>query len=86
MSVINTGRAKDAELQKCLRWLCYILTVADCLLKARYIETGRNTTADVLSRSCLSSTSREKCDALIRELHLREVEVKGEFFQPLYQW
>lgn len=52
VSVVNTGRAKDRELQRLLRWLCYLLTVNDSLLRLKYVETDKNFKADILSRSC----------------------------------
>lgn len=84
--VINTGRARDEVLQMCLRWLCYLLTLADSMVKMEYIETKHNKCADILSRSFHSEVARDNCDTMIRENDLVEVEVKMEMMEPHVKW
>lgn len=84
--VINTGRAKDRELQRLLRWLCYLLTVIDALIRLEYVETRSNDIADKLSRSCLGPRQKRDCDELIRNRNLTEEVVKNWYFDMMADW
>lgn len=80
VSVINTGRAKDAGMQKCLRWFCYLLTMMDSLVKMVYIDTIKNQKADILSRSGLSAKHKARCNDLIFKHGLKERTVNQDFW------
>lgn len=80
VSVVNTGRAKDVELQKLLRWLCYLMTMMDSLIKLEYVETRKNRKADILSRSSCGKDEKRRCDMLIQDEKLQEQKVEDEFW------
>lgn len=86
VTVVNTGKAKDAQLQMCLRWLCYLLTKYDSLVKLQYIETANNKTADLLSRSVLSVKDKVQCDGMIEHCDLVEDEVDPVFWKQTHDW
>lgn len=86
VSVVNTGRSKDPELQRLLRWLCYLLTVNDCMIRLRYIETNQNKIADTLSRSCLNHREQQKCTQLIQEKCLVERVVDPVYWHAFDGW
>lgn len=86
VSVVNTGRARDKLLQRCLRWLCHVLAEIDCLIKLKYIDTKENRMADSLSRSHQGEKERLRCDALIAQYELQEVAVNDEMMILQEPW
>lgn len=86
VAVVNTGKARDAELQKLLRWLCYLLTINDSLIRLKYVETANNVKGDLLSRSCCGAKERNKCDIMIARESLKQWTVQQHHWGMWDNW
>ena len=64
VAIINSGRCKIARAMHLMRCLSFFLARWEVTLVCRYIPGADNSTADALSRDCLSSFQRLVPDAM----------------------
>lgn len=86
VSVINSGRSRNHILQRCLRWLAFLLLENECLVRMKYITSKRNHVADVMSRSQVDGQSKKECDKLIEKLQLHERTVEDIYMCIEDKW
>lgn len=86
VSIVNTGRSKNQLLQRCLRWLSYLLLRMECMIKLVHIASKDNEEADILSRSHTDPESRTRCDQMIISMGWRERVVLREYMVLKEDW
>lgn len=86
VSVVNTGKSRDSNLQSCLRWLWYLLAVNDCMIKLLPVSSEDNKIADNLSRSHISPAHTSTCNTMIKELKLTECKIEQDSMVKLHNW
>ena len=84
--IINTGKAKCSFLQKCLRELCFLSSLHECLVKAVHLEGSKNRIPDCLSRWHLGQSYRDEFLKLTRQNRMQELQVMNDVFKFTHSW
>jgi len=86
VDVINSGRAKDKFLLKCLRELVWLAATFEFEIKARHIPGVTNRLPDLLSRWCLSSHAQQEFFRLTKGIQLSQCVIQDEIFRFSHDW
>ena len=82
---VNTGRAKDLMLQRCLRELFYVTSMFSFQVRCRYITSKENRLADYASR--LHHPPFNRCFMKIAgRLGLRQIPANSDLLQFSHVW
>ena len=84
--VINSGKARDLFLQKCLREICFIGGKFDFQLRAQHIPGVSNRIPDLLSRWHLNAQYRYEFDRVTSGSGWQELMVEDSLFQFSHDW
>lgn len=71
--IVNRGTARDRDMQRMSRKLCFIEARFDFKIKLVHLSSTENLWSDLLSRSHMSPGHRKKCDIMIGEQGFREI-------------
>ena len=85
-SVINSGKAKCAILQDCLRELAFLSAIFECQIRTVYLNTKSNRIADHLSRWHLNDSHKQHFYGLTDTFELQEFIVTEKMFQFNNNW
>lgn len=83
--IVNSGRAANTFAQACMRELHYWCARFDCQVRAVFIDTKRNTMADLLSRSH-DPTCVAQFQDKVKHLKIRELKVVDSMFDFIGKW
>lgn len=86
VTVINTGRSRDAFLQACLREICFLAALFECEIKAVHIPGQYNRLPDLLSRWDLSNHHRAEFARLTKHIVVTECHVPDSLFAFTHSW
>jgi len=86
VDVINSGRAKDVFLLKCLRELVWLAAIYEFEIKARHIPGVTNRLPDLLSRWCLSSNAQQEFFKITKGIQLTPCVIKDDLFRFSHDW
>lgn len=82
--LINSGRAKDLQLQAGLREVCYLAAVGEFELYARFLPGVQNRIPDLLSRWDMGQKYRDEFRRLAP--HLVRTSVRHSMFYHTHPW
>jgi hypothetical protein len=86
VEVINTGRARDKFLLKCLRELTFIAATSEFEIRARHIAGVTNRIPDLLSRWYLTSRVQSQFEELTEGITKSECIVHEDLFHFKHDW
>ena len=81
---INSGTSRDLVIQKCLRMLHILLTLAHCELKAVYLEGENNRISDALSRFHINDKFRNIFEKLTEGTDKTETIIQFQHWKFLF--
>lgn len=85
--VINSGKAKNAFLQQCLREICFIASINETQIRAVHLSSGENRLSDCLSRWHLDTKYRREFYGQFSQVSsLVDVPVTEDKFRFLHKW
>ena len=86
ISLLNSGKAKDIDMQDMLREIVIITATHNIEIFALHVEGVNNRMADVLSRSCTSTQEFEACSDMIKVHKLQNIFIHDKMFMPTHAW
>jgi hypothetical protein len=86
VDVINSGRARDRFLLKCLRELLFLAASFEFEIRARHIPGVTNRIPDLLSRFKLNPRCQKKFFELTEHVQKSECLVSDELFKFIHYW
>ena len=86
VQLINNGRARDPQMQNCLRELAYVTATIGCQVRAQHIIGENNFEPDVLSRWTRGAQYKRQFRKFNQKHKYSRRWVKPELFQFTHQW
>ena len=84
--MINSGRSRCEILQSCLWELTFLSAIAECEIRAIFLDSKSNRISDHLSRWNHSDFHKEQFFNLARNIELHENLVREEMFEFINNW
>ena len=86
VQVINSGKSRDAFMQRCLREICYLTAKAQCVVRAVHLPGVQNRLPDLLSRWSLSAQVQDRFHQLTAHRDMVQVHVNEQMFEFSHDW